>query len=112
MMYKSISTSVDADMSVSTQATPPTPGGRVGGCGWGGGGRDSRGIQGGYPKQVSLPINCNSSSKAGHYVRDCTERKKYWYPPPSGTEDTDTKVYFKKVAKSDVTMSYCSVCKR
>ena len=43
---------------------------------------------------------------------DCPDRNTYWYPPPSGTEDTATKVHCNKGAKPDVTMYYCSVCKR
>ena len=34
-----------------------------------------------------------------------------WDPPPADTEDTATKVHLNMGAKSDVTMSYCSVCK-
>ena len=36
----------------------------------------------------------------------------YWYPHPSVTEDTATKVHRNKGAKPDVTMYYCSMCKR
>ena len=42
----------------------------------------------------------------------CTKRDTYWDPPPAGTEDIATNVHCKKGYKSDVTMYYCSVCKR
>ena len=104
-MFQAISTDVFSIMSVSTQATPPPPG-------QGGGGRGNMGGQGGSHKKVAFTGNFNRCGKAVHYVRDCPDRNTYWDQTPAGTEDTDTKVRCKKGDKSDITMSYCSVCKR
>ena len=112
MMCQSISTAVAAAISASNQSTPPPPVGRGDRGGMGGGGRGSRGGRGGDPKQVELPSNCNRCGKSVHYVRDFPEKNTSWDPPSAGTKDTSTKVHRKKGDNSDVTMSYCSMCKR
>ena len=105
MMCQAISTNVSASICASAQYNPPPPG-------WDGGGRGGRGGKTRNPKQVAVPGNCNRCGKAVHCVQDCPKLKTYWYLPPAGTEDNDTKLHCKKGDKSGVTISYCSVCKR
>ena len=109
MMCQDISTFVAASMYASSQANPHPPGGRGIRFGRGGGVRGVMVVRGGDLNQVEFPVNCNRCGKAGHYVWYCPKCNVYWDPPPSATEDTATKLYHNKGAKSDVTMSYLSV---
>ena len=104
MMCQDISNAVAYAIYASTQATTPPPKGDNG--------RVDRGGLGGNSNYVAVPVNCNCCGKEGPYVWDCSKRNTYWDPPPAGTVDAATKVHCKKGDKSDVTMSYLSVCKR